>query len=132
MSDTLESGCAPHTFTRTWSERTEANFEARRQELGVADELKNIPGVGTLILLALGEQGIKSIEDLAGCTTDDLHGWTEREPRGVTIHRGFLERFQISRGECDAMILHARVKAGWIDETSVAPPSVVPLSGLPI
>jgi hypothetical protein len=27
---------------------------------------------------------------------------------------GILDRFAVSRGECDAIVLHARVKAGWI------------------
>jgi transcription termination/antitermination protein NusA len=29
------------------------------------------------MLVVLGEHGINSIEDLAGCATDDLHGWSE-------------------------------------------------------
>ena len=35
---------------------TEANFEARRGELGVADELKDIPGITALMLVVFGEQ----------------------------------------------------------------------------
>ncbi len=63
----------------------EALFDAQRRELGVADELKTIPGITTLMLVAFDRQGIKSIENLAGCATDDLHGWTctvteERKP----------------------------------------------------
>jgi hypothetical protein len=61
------------------SAHTEASFDAKRRELGVSDELKSIPGVTTLMLVAFGMQGIKSIEDLAGCATDDLHGWTEEQ-----------------------------------------------------
>jgi transcription termination/antitermination protein NusA len=127
MSDTLETEFTPHTPTRIWSEHTESNFEARRRELCVADELKDIPGVTTLMLVAFGEQGIKSIDDLAGCATDDLHGWTERKAGGITRYDGILERFNMSRSECDAIILHARIKAGWIEEASL-----VPLSRLPI
>ena len=29
-------------------------------------------------------------------------------------NEGVLHRFNVSRAECDAMILHARIKAGWI------------------
>ena len=100
---------------RRWSDRDEANFEARRIELGVSNGLKYIPGVTTLLmLLVLGENGIKSIEDLAACATDDLYGWIEVEPKQVIRHDGILARFRLSRTECDAIILHARVKAGWI------------------
>jgi hypothetical protein len=35
---------------------TEANFEARRRELGVADELKDILGITALMLVVFGEQ----------------------------------------------------------------------------
>jgi N utilization substance protein A len=96
------------------AEQIEAKFEARRKELGVADELKGIPGLTTLMLVAFGEQGIKTIEDLAGCATDDLCGWIEGTSETVTRHEGVLHRFNVSRQECDAMILHARIKAGWI------------------
>jgi N utilization substance protein A len=116
MSDTLEIGTAPREPNRRWSAHTEANFDAKRRELGVADDLKEIPGVTTLMLVAFGAQGIKSIEDLAGCATDDLYGWIEDKSGDVTKHEGVLNSFEISRSECDAMILHARIKAGWIDE----------------
>jgi transcription termination/antitermination protein NusA len=92
----------------------EAKVEARRKELGVADDLKGIPGITMLVLVALGEHGIRTIDDLAACATDDLCGWSEDASGTVTRHEGALHRFSVSRGECDAMILHARIKAGWI------------------
>jgi transcription termination/antitermination protein NusA len=100
---------------RRGSGHTEAGFEAKRRELGVADELKSIPGITTLMLVAFGMQGIKSIEDLAGCASDDLYGWIEEKSGNVTRHSGILDRFAVSRSECDAIILHARFKAGWLD-----------------
>jgi transcription termination/antitermination protein NusA len=66
------------------------------------------------MLVAFGMQGIKSIDDLAGCATDNLHGWNEDQSGNVTRHSGILDRFAVSPSECDAIILHARVKAGWI------------------
>jgi N utilization substance protein A len=96
------------------AEEIEARVEARRKELGVADDLKEIPGITTLMLVALGEHGIKTIDDLAGCATDDLCGWIEDASGTVTEYEGALHRFSVSRGECDAMILRARIKAGWI------------------
>jgi N utilization substance protein A len=93
----------------------EALFDAQRRELGVADELKTVPAITTLMLVAFGRQGIRSIEDLAGCATDDLHGWTEDKFGKVIRHDGILEHFKVSRTECEAMILYARIKAGWIE-----------------
>jgi transcription termination/antitermination protein NusA len=111
MSDTPETDSEPNPRE---SAHTEASFDARRRELGVADELARIPDVTTLMLVAFGTQGIKSFEDLAGCATDDLYGWIDDTSGKVTRHEGILERFAVSRSECDTMILHARIKAGWI------------------
>jgi N utilization substance protein A len=116
MSETVEIDPALRGSSPRLVRHTEAIFEARRLALGVADDLKNVPGVTTLMLVALGEQGIKSIEDLAGCATDDLYGWTDGNSEEVIRHEGILDRFRVSRRECDAMILHARMKAGWIEK----------------
>ncbi len=95
--------------------RIEAEFDARRVELGVADELKEVEGVTTPMLVKLGENDVKTVDDLAGCATDDLVGWTERKGSETTRHAGFLDGIEISREEAEAMIMNARVKAGWIE-----------------
>jgi N utilization substance protein A len=102
-------------------ERREAGLEAQREALGVEDALKEIPGITASMLVALGENGIKTLEELAGCAVDDLHGWIE--PMGDTsvTHAGVLAGFGLSREECGAMIIKARVKAGWIDEAPAQP-----------
>jgi N utilization substance protein A len=101
--------------------RIEAEHEARRQELGVADELKEVDGVTTAMLVAFGENDIKSVEDLAGCATDDLVGWTEGKGPEATRHAGALDGFEISRTEAESMIMAARLKAGWIEALPEAP-----------
>jgi transcription termination/antitermination protein NusA len=40
-------------------------------------------------------KGIKSIEDLAGCATDDLHDWIEDKSGNVTRHVGILDHFAV-------------------------------------
>ena len=100
--------------------RIDAELDAKRVELGVADELKEIDGVTLPIMVKLGENDVKTIEDLAGCATDDLAGWTERNGTDATKHDGFLEGLDVSREEAEAMIMRARLAAGWIDELSVA------------
>jgi hypothetical protein len=99
---------------RRSSKRIEADFDAKRKELGVKDELKIIPGVTTQMLVALGEHGIKSIEDLADCATDDLNGWSESKGGKIIRHAGVLGRIRLSRKDCEAIIINARIKAGWI------------------
>ena len=100
---------------RDYLARIEAEFDSRRRELGVLDELRNVNGITTEIMVKLGENEVKSIEDLAGCATDDLVGWTERKNGETTKIAGFLDGIEMSREEAEAMIMDARVKAGWIE-----------------
>jgi N utilization substance protein A len=101
----------------------EAELDNTRKELGVDDALKDVPGVTTKMLVALGENGVKTLEDLAGCATDDLIGWTERKD-GETKHEpGFLEGFQLSREDAEGIIMQARLKAGWVTEAELASPA---------
>jgi transcription termination/antitermination protein NusA len=93
----------------------EAELDAKRKALGVSDDLKAIDGMTTAMLVRLGENEVKTVEDLAGCATDDLVGWTERTDGEPKQHPGFLEGFDISREQAEAMIMHARVTAGWVE-----------------
>jgi predicted flap endonuclease-1-like 5' DNA nuclease len=86
----LETELAPNTPCHRSSKCAEAELDAKRRELGVADELKKIPGITAPMLVAFGEQGIKSIENLANCASDDLFGWIEEEAGKVTRHKGIL------------------------------------------
>ena len=93
----------------------EEALDARRKELGVEDEVKDVPGVTSKMLVAFGENDIKSVEDLAGCATDDLIGWSERKDGETIRHAGALDGFEFSREEAEALIMQARVAAGWIE-----------------
>ena len=53
-------------------EEREARLLARRQELGVADDLAEIPGLDSAMLVALGEGGVKTRDDLADLASDEL------------------------------------------------------------
>src|SRR5688572_29388067 len=111
------------TRARDYLGAIEAELDAKRTELGVEDALKDIPGVTTAMLVKLGENGVKTVEDLAGCATDDLAGFTERKD-GETKHEpGFLDGMELSREDCEAMIMQARLKAGWVTEADLAPPA---------
>jgi len=99
------------------------DLAARRRELGVESALSEIAGVTPPMLVAFGENGIKTVEDLAGCATDDLHGWTEQTSGTTTRHAGVLDGFGLSRDECGAIIMKARAKAGWIDDGTPAQPA---------
>jgi len=100
----------------------EGELDAKRIELGVQDEVKDVPGVTTRMLVAFGENGVKTVEDLAGCATDDLAGWTERKDGEAKREPGFLDGFELTREECEQIIMQARLQVGWITEADLAPP----------
>lgn len=116
---------------REYLEQQEADRDAKRRELGVADELAEIPGITTAMMVALGENGIKTVEDFADCATDELIGWTERkkdkdkekDKDGDARHAGFLDGFELSRTDVENMIMAARVHAGWIKAEDLAKPA---------
>jgi N utilization substance protein A len=107
---------------REYLDRIEAEFDAKRRELGVEDALKEVPGVTSRMLVAFGENGIKSLEDLAGCATDELSGWSERKEGETIRHPGILDGFDVTREDAEGIIMQARVKAGWIDAADLTPP----------
>jgi N utilization substance protein A len=115
------------TRARDYLAKVDAEFDAKRRELGVADELAEVPGITVKMLVALGEHDVKTVEDLAGCATDDLAGYTERKD-GETIRTpGFLDGLELTREECEALIMQARLKVGWITEADLAAMAAPPI-----
>ncbi|MBH0237667.1 transcription termination factor NusA [Methylobrevis albus] len=113
----FDSDTAEEIQTRA-AEYLEAQEQARDEErrtLGVEDQLKEIPGLTTAMLVALGKDDIKTVEDLAGCATDDLVGWTERKNGETTRHTGTLSAFDLSRADAEQIVMAARVAVGWIE-----------------
>jgi N utilization substance protein A len=111
------------TRARDYLAKIEGEMDVKRKELGVEDALKDVPGVTTAMLVKFGENSIKTVEDLAGCATDDLTGWTERKDGESKREPGILDGHDLSREEAEAMIMQARLKAGWITEADLAPPA---------
>ncbi|WP_137156904.1 transcription termination factor NusA [Rhizobium sp. FKL33] len=105
---------------RDFLDRLEAEMDAKRRELGVEDELYKIDGLNASMLVALGQDGIKTIEDFAGCAADDLVGWTEKKNGETKRYEGLFSKLDISRTDAEAMIVQARLAAGWITEEDLA------------
>lgn len=110
------------TRAREHLEKHEIELKARCVELKVEDELSEIPGLTAALLVKLGENEIRNIEDLAGCATDDLTGWSERKDGEVTRHEGIFSSSEVSSVDAEAMIMRARVKIGWITEEDLQGP----------
>ncbi len=109
---------------KEYLDQQESDRDSKRRELGVADEMAEIPGVTTAMMVALGENNIKTVEDFADCATDELVGWTERKKDKETDaqrHKGILDGFEVSRKDAEDMIMQARVLAGWIKPEDLVP-----------
>ncbi len=83
--------------------------------------MREVEGVTTSMMVALGENDVKTVEDLAGCATDDLIGWTERKDGEAIRQAGYLDGFDLSRQEAEALIMAARIHAGWIEAPAEEP-----------
>ncbi|AQT46430.1 MULTISPECIES: transcription termination factor NusA [Bartonella] len=100
-------------------DKQEAELDKKRKKLGVSDELRELPGMTTAMMVAVGEDGVKTIEDFAGYAVDDLAGWRERKDGETQNFAGVLTPFDISRADAEAMVVAARLKAGWMTEEDI-------------
>ncbi|MBL6642972.1 MAG: transcription termination/antitermination protein NusA, partial [PS1 clade bacterium] len=101
---------------RDYLDRENEILDAQRKEMGVAEELAGLEGLTPAMLVRLGENDIKSLEDFAGCVTDDLTGWFETVERRRVRQEGILDGFDVSAEEAENMSMAARVEAGWISQ----------------
>ena len=110
-------------------EKKNAELEAKRVELGVEDEVLALEGLTLPMVVKLGENDVKNMEDVAGLATDDLVGWTERVDGEKKHYEGFFEAFNFTAEAAEDLIMRARVAAGWIDEADLAPEEEAPEEG---
>jgi len=78
--------------------------DEKRVALGVEDSVADIEGLTPQMLVALGEDEVKTLEDFAGCAADEL---TSKED-------GILRAFPLTEEDASNMIMTARVVLGWI------------------
>ncbi|WP_140984317.1 transcription termination factor NusA [Asticcacaulis tiandongensis] len=100
---------------RDFLEREAAEQNAKRVELGVEDALLDIIGITLPMAIALGEAGVKTVEDLADLATDEIRGGFEQRGSDKVKVPGALESFSLSVADAEALILNARISAGWIE-----------------
>jgi len=100
---------------RDYLEKEAAEYDAKRRELGVEDGILEIDGMTLPMAVALGEGGIKTVEDLAGLVPDDLRGWYEAKNGERVREPGILEAFGLDPQDAELLIMRARVAMGWIE-----------------
>ena len=113
------------TRAREHLERQAAELDAKRVALGVEDGVLEVPGVTAAIAVALGEGGVKTVEDLADLATDEIRGGYEVRGGERVKVPGVLESFNLSQEDAEMLILQARVAAGWIDASELPQPEYV-------
>ncbi len=92
-------------------------LDEKRRELGVADDLIAMEGLTPAMHVALGENDVKTLEDFAGLTPDDIRGWYETKNGERVREPGILEDFRVTSQQAEDLIMAARVKLGWIEPT---------------
>src|SRR5437870_1557079 len=90
---------------RSALERRDREYESRFRELGVADDLAALEGLTPGMLVALGEGGIKTLDDFAGLAGDELAEMLAASDKGGV---------KLELDDANALIMTAR--AGWFEE----------------
>ena len=81
----------------------DAEFDRQRTELGVTEELAVLEGLTPGMLVVLGQQDIKELDDFAELATDEL----------TAPEEGILREFELDEETAAAMIMAAR--AHWFE-----------------
>ncbi len=89
---------------RAYLSTREEEMDSKRKELGVADDIASLAGVNATIMVAIGENGIKTLDDLADLAGDEL---LEMLPAGT-----------MSLDDANAVIMAAR--AHWFADDPVS------------
>ncbi len=94
----------------------EAQRRSKIDALGVSQRLREVEGMTSEMMVALGQDGALKLEDLADFATDDLSGWHARNSDGGrTFHPGIFSELGVSRKICEHLILQARLILGQIE-----------------
>src|SRR5262249_44284178 len=85
-------------------------FETKRLELGVGDEIAALEGITPAMLVALGEKGVKTLDDLGDLAGDELVEIVQGSPYSANV--------KLDQEQADAIIMAAR--AHWFAEEETA------------
>jgi N utilization substance protein A len=102
---------------RNFLEARDAELTEQRRSAGVTDEVAQVPGLTTEMLVVLGAAGIKSLDDLADLAADEL----------ISAEDGVLKEFGLSMDAANEIIMAAR--AHWFEDEDQAEPGPEPGAG---
>ena len=108
------------TRAREYLEALAASQNARRLELGVEDEVMSLDGMTPGLAVKLGENDVKTVEDIAGLVPDDLTGWRETGKDGKPVWQdGILQKGEMRKDDAQLFIMKARVLSGWVEQEAL-------------
>ncbi len=106
---------------REFLERLAEEQDARRRELGVEDAVMALDSMTPAFAVKFGENGIKTVDDVAGLVPDDITGWREPGPDGKPVFQdGILKKGEMRKDDAQLFIMKARVEAGWVEPEALA------------
>ena len=86
--------------------------------LGIAEDLLGVEELSLKMIVSLGENDVKNLEDFAYCSSDDLLGWDEVIDGEKKREEGILEDHDINISQANELIMSARIKLGIIPDES--------------
>ena len=86
----------------------------------MSEELTQLTGLNTAMLVVLGDAGVKELDDLADLAADELTNGDD----------GLLKSFNLSEEEANTLIMAAR--AHWFDDEPEAPTDGEPAPEEPV
>ncbi|MEH6695407.1 MAG: transcription termination factor NusA [Hyphomonas sp.] len=105
---------------REFLDRLAAENDAKRRELGVEDEVMELDSMTPSFAVKLGQEGVKTVEDVAGLVPDDITGFREPGPDGKPVWvEGILKKGEMRKDDAQMFIMKARVIAGWIEQDAI-------------
>ena len=93
-------------------------LEEKCKSLGIAEDLLGVEELSLKMIVSLGENDIKNLEDFAYCSSDDLLGWDEVIDGEKKREEGILEGHDINISQANELIMSARIKLGIIPDES--------------
>ena len=105
---------------REYLDKLAIELDNRRRELGVEDAVMDLVGMTNAFAVKLGENDVKTVDDVAGLVPDDITGYREPGPDGKPMWvDGILKKGEMRKDDAQLFVMRARVEAGWIEPEAV-------------
>ena len=94
--------------SKRFIEEKDIKDNQKLKEFNVSKDLLEFNFLTKTMLVTLAENNIKTLEDFAGLTTDDLIGYYEDRHDKSSKVKGMLEEYNLTKDEGDELIMEAR------------------------